>query len=303
MVKVNIMINGILVIDKDQGMTSADVVYHLRKVLHIKKIGHAGTLDPDVTGVLPIAIGQATKLIELMHQQNKKYVGQGILGFSTDSCDTSGKILSSQKLTQKIAATEIKKAMQEFIGEIEQVPPIYSAVRVNGKHLYEYARAGISVERPKRKVHITNYELEREPFFDDEKGQETFSFQIECSKGTYVRSLVNDLGTKLGVPAVMKTLRRTASSGFDLEQAVKLSTIIEHPEHVTEFIQPLDAFFKDYSHSDLSETDWTKVKNGAAISLKTNAKKVALRYNNSVKAIYQKDGTMYRPYLMLLQNE
>ena len=297
------MLNGILVIDKEKGMTSADVVYQLRKILHIKKIGHAGTLDPDVTGVLPVAIGQATKLIELMHTQNKKYIGQGILGFATDSCDISGKLTASKKITTQIAAAEIRDAMQEFVGQIEQVPPIYSAVRVNGKHLYEYARAGIEVERPKRQVKIFAYNLINEPIFDQEKGQETFNFAIECSKGTYVRSLVNDLGSKLEVPAVMKSLRRISSSGFDISQSAKLSEIIKEPKLVEQILQPIDSFFTNYVQHDLDDKLWSKVKNGAAISLKTNAKKVALRYNNKVKAIYQKDGTIYRPYLMLLQNE
>ena len=297
------MLNGILVIDKDKGMTSADVVYHLRKVLHIKKMGHAGTLDPDVTGVLPIAIGQATKLIELMHKENKKYVGQGILGFATDSYDISGTKIESKKITTEINGHQVQKAMQEFVGNIEQVPPIYSAVRVKGKHLYEYARAGIKVERPKRQVEIFSYDLVNEPVFDKVNGQELFDFEIECSKGTYVRSLVNDLGTKLGVPAVMKNLRRTSSSGFDIDQAVSLTEITENPNMVNELLQPIDYFFSNYAHEDIDTNLWGKVKNGATISLKTNAKKVALRYNNRVKAIYQKDGTMYRPYLMLLQNE
>ena len=297
------MLNGILVINKDKGMTSADVVYHLRKVLHIKKMGHAGTLDPDVTGVLPIAIGQATKLIELMHKENKSYVGQGILGFATDSYDTSGKKTEFKKITNEIKGTQIQEAMHEFVGNIEQVPPIYSAVRVNGKHLYEYARQDIKVERPKRQVEIFSYNLTDEPNFDEENCQETFDFKIECSKGTYVRSLINDLGTKLGVPAVMKNLQRTSSSGFDINQAVKLAEIIENPNMVNELLQPIDSFFTSYVHEDIDTALWLKVKNGATISLKTNAKKVALRYNNRVKAIYQKDGTMYRPYLMLLQNE
>lgn len=297
------MINGILVIDKDKGMTSADVVYHLRKALHIRKIGHAGTLDPDVTGVLPIAIGQATKLIELMHTQNKKYEGTGIIGYATDSYDVSGTVLESEKITAPISKEAIQQAMQSFVGEIEQVPPIYSAVRVNGKHLYEYARAGIEVERPKRQVQVYHYDIKNDPTFDKEKGEETFDFQIECSKGTYVRSLVNDLKTELNVPAVMESLRRTASSGFDLSQAVKLDEVINAPEKIADFIQPIDAFFKDYESINLNDQQWLKVKNGNAIVLKTNAKKVALRYNNRIKAIYEKDDLMYHPFLMLLQNQ
>lgn len=297
------MLNGILVIDKDKGMTSADVVYHLRRVLHIRKIGHAGTLDPEVTGVLPIAIGQATKLIEMMHTRPKEYIGTGLFGYSTDSYDATGTVLKEKKLIQPFSGAEIQENMNKFVGEIVQVPPIYSAVKVNGKHLYEYAREDIEVERPQRKVEVKQYDLTKEPVFDINTGQESFDFKIKCSKGTYVRSLVNDLGEKLDCPATMTYLRRTASSGFDITQAVKLKEIEENPKKATELIQPIDAFFKEYTQVDLTEEKWLKVKNGAGISLETNAKKVALRYNKKVKAIYEKKGKLYRPSLMLLQNE
>lgn len=297
------MLNGILVIDKDKGMTSADVVYHLRRVLHIRKIGHAGTLDPEVTGVLPIAIGQATKLIEMMHTRPKEYIGTGLFGYSTDSYDETGTVLKEKKLIQPFSGAEIQENMNKFVGEIVQVPPIYSAVKVNGKHLYEYAREEIEVERPQRKVEVKQYDLTKEPVFDINTGQESFDFKIKCSKGTYVRSLVNDLGEKLDCPATMTYLRRTASSGFDITQAVKLKEIEENPKKATELIQPIDAFFKEYTQVDLTEEKWLKVKNGAGISLETNAKKVALRYNKKVKAIYEKKGKLYRPSLMLLQNE
>lgn len=297
------MLNGILVIDKDKGMTSGDVVYHLRKALHIRKMGHAGTLDPEVTGVLPIAIGQATKLIELMHTRPKEYIGQGLFGYATDSYDTDGKVLKEEKITKAFTRDEIQNGMNSFLGEIEQVPPIYSAVKVNGKHLYEYAREGIEVERPVRKVRIDRYNLNGMPALDIEKGQEEFDFIIKCSKGTYVRSLVNDLGEKLGVPAVMTSLRRVASSGFDISQAVKLSEIEANPEKAEQLIQPIDAFFKDYVTIDLPYGKWLKVQNGAGIELEADAKKVALRYNNKVKAIYQRKGKLYRPDLMLLANE
>lgn len=297
------MLNGILVIDKDKGMTSADVVYHLRRVLHIRKIGHAGTLDPEVTGVLPIAIGQATKLIEMMHTRPKEYIGTGLFGYSTDSYDATGTVLKEKKLIQPFSGAEIQENMNKFVGEIVQVPPIYSAVKVNGKHLYEYAREEIEVERPQRKVEVKQYDLTKEPVFDINTGQESFDFKIKCSKGTYVRSLVNDLGEKLDCPATMTYLRRTASSGFDITQAVKLKEIEENPKKATELIQPIDAFFKEYTQVDLTEEKWLKVKNGAGISLETNAKKVALRYNKKVKAIYEKKGKLYRQSLMLLQNE
>ncbi|PLA45201.1 tRNA pseudouridine(55) synthase TruB [Lactobacillus jensenii] len=295
------MINGILVINKSKGMTSGDVVYKLRKILKTRKVGHAGTLDPEVEGVLPIAIGQATKLIELMHERPKSYTGRGLFGFSTDSYDTDGKVLKRKDVTEKISCDKIQEGMDSFLGKIDQVPPIYSAVKVNGKRLYEYAREGIPVTRPVRSVEIFKYQLIEPVTYQD--GQEEFGFDIECSKGTYVRSLVNDLGEKLGYPAVMTHLQRTSSSGFDLKQAIRLEELEKNPELAVKYILPIDSFFADYETIDMSEGIWQKVKNGNAISLRNDAKKVALRYNKKVKAIYELKSHTYRPYLMLLQNE
>lgn len=295
------MINGILVINKSKGMTSGDVVYKLRKILKTRKVGHAGTLDPEVEGALPIAIGQATKLIELMHERPKSYTGRGLFGFSTDSYDTDGKVLKRKDVTEKISFDKIQEGMDSFLGKIDQVPPIYSAVKVNGKRLYEYAREGIPVTRPVRSVEIFKYQLIEPVTYQD--GQEEFGFDIECSKGTYVRSLVNDLGEKLGYPAVMTHLQRTSSSGFDLKQAIRLEELEKNPELAVKYILPIDSFFADYETIDMSEGIWQKVKNGNAISLRNDAKKVALRYNKKVKAIYELKSHTYRPYLMLLQNE
>lgn len=296
------MLNGILVIDKDAGMTSSDVVYQLRRILHIKKIGHAGTLDPEVTGVLPIAIGQATKLIELMHTRPKTYEGEGILGFRTDSYDLSGEILETKPLSSAISADQLQAAMNKFVGNISQVPPIYSAVKVNGKHLYEYARAGIAVERPSRNVQVFDYQLRDQPIFDKDQGQESFAFKIVCSKGTYVRSLVNDLADYLAVPAVMSKLRRTASSGYTEEQAIKLSDLIADPALAESRIQPIESFFARYLMVELTSNQWKRVQNGAGLDLPVNDKIVGLKYQGTLKAMYQKQGETYRPWLMLLQN-
>ncbi|MCD5532860.1 tRNA pseudouridine(55) synthase TruB [Lactobacillus delbrueckii] len=298
------MFNGIIVIDKAAGMTSGDVVYKLRRLLKQKKIGHAGTLDPEVTGVLPIALGQATKLIELMHERPKAYVGEGMLGLATDSYDLEGKILAERALSQPVSDQAIKAAMEKFTGEIVQQPPIYSAVRVNGKRLYEYAREGIPVERPKRTVHVFRYDLTAPSQFDPEKGRQTFTYEVECSKGTYVRSLVNDLGEELGLPSVMTKLRRTASSGYKLQDAVTLEELADNLNHAEDYIQPIDSFFADYQQVDLDAALWQQVKNGAWIKLPLDADKVALRYNKTVKAIYRAKGQgLYCPDLMLLSNE
>lgn len=297
------MINGIIVIDKAAGMTSGDVVYHLRKLLHQRKIGHAGTLDPEVTGVLPVAVGQATKLIDLMHERPKAYQGSGMFGLATDSYDLEGKTTAEAKLAKPFSQEEIQEGMNAFLGEITQVPPIYSAVKVNGKRLYEYAREGIEVKRPERQVTISKYKLVGEPTFDQAAGRENFDYEITCSKGTYVRSLVNDLGEKLGVPAVMTKLRRTASSGFDLSQAVTLEELADHLDQLDQYVQPIDAFFQDYPSYDINDSEWKQIQNGAWISLPINASKVALRYNKKVKAIYRAKGKKFCPDLMLLSNE
>lgn len=224
-----------------------------------------------------------------------------MFGFSTDSYDTDGKVLKRKDVTEKISFDKIQEGMDSFLGKIDQVPPIYSAVKVNGKRLYEYAREGIPVTRPVRSVEIFKYQLIEPVTYQD--GQEEFGFDIECSKGTYVRSLVNDLGEKLGYPAVMTHLQRTSSSGFDLKQAIRLEELEKNPELAVKYILPIDSFFADYETIDMSEGIWQKVKNGNAISLRNDAKKVALRYNKKVKAIYELKSHTYRPYLMLLQNE
>ena len=297
------MLNGIVVVNKPRGVTSSDCVYKLRKILQIRKIGHAGTLDPEVNGVLPIAIGQATKLIELMHEKPKSYIGSGMFGKATDSYDLDGTTTSEEKIVTPFTSDEIISGMKKLTGRIDQVPPIYSAVRVNGKRLYEYARENIPVERPKRKVNIYSYELTQDPEYDPLETTESFNFAIRCSKGTYVRSLVNDLGEELGVPAVMTSLTRTSSSGFDLSQAVNLETIEKEIDYPEKWLQPIDSFFVDLPQLQISPDQFKRVSNGANIKLNTTYAKVALVYNGHIKAIYQRQGKIYRPEMMLLKNE
>ncbi|MBP2057713.1 tRNA pseudouridine55 synthase [Lactobacillus colini] len=297
------MLNGIIVLNKPRGMTSSDCVYKLRKILHIKKIGHAGTLDPEVNGVLPIAIGQATKLIELMHLKPKSYLGKGMLGQATDSYDLDGKILATKKILEPFSSNEIELVMKKLTGNIKQLPPIYSAVRVNGKRLYEYAREGIEVERPEREVRVYNYTLTSDPIYDSELKTESFSFSVKCSKGTYVRSLVNDLGEILNVPAVMTELTRTESSGYDMSQAVTLEDIEANIDTPNKWLQSINTFFSDLTNIELSTEQFSRVKNGASVRLNNVPDIVALSYNGIVKAIYKKKGKEYRPDLMLLKNE
>lgn len=297
------MLNGIVVLNKPRGVTSSDCVYKLRKILQIRKIGHAGTLDPEVNGVLPIAVGQATKLIELMHTKSKSYIGSGRFGKRTDSYDLDGEVLETKPVVSPFTSDEIVSGMKKLTGHLQQVPPIYSAVRVNGKRLYEYAREHIAVERPKRSVKVYDYSLTGDPVYDEENKTQSFNFSIRCSKGTYVRSLVNDLGQEMNCPAVMTSLTRTASSGFDLSQAVSLEDIENDLDQPKLWLAPIDSFFSDLTAIDLTDAQFDRVKNGAAIKLNQNDKKLALRYNNKIKAIYKKQNDIYRPDLMLLNNE
>lgn len=297
------MLNGIIVLNKPRGVTSSDCVYKLRKLLKIKKIGHAGTLDPEVNGVLPIAVGQATKLIEKMHEKDKKYIGVGLLGFATDSYDVTGKKIAEKKIITPFSDEEIQSGMKKLVGDISQMPPIYSAVKVNGKRLYEYARENIEVQRPMRDVTVKSYNLVNTSTYDYEKQQQTFDFSVTCSKGTYVRSLVNDLGAILDVPAVMVKLTRIASSGYNITDAVTLEDISRQIDQPHFWLQPIDIFFDNVEHFVLNSEQYDRVRNGAALKIKASSNEVALVYSGKIKAIYEKKLNVYKPQLMLLQND
>lgn len=297
------MLNGIIVLNKPRGVTSSDCVYKLRKLLKIKKIGHAGTLDPEVNGVLPIAVGQATKLIEKMHEKDKKYIGVGLLGFATDSYDVTGKKIAEKKIITPFSDEEIQSGMKKLVGDISQMPPIYSAVKVNGKRLYEYARENIEVQRPMRDVTVKSYNLVNTSTYDYEKQQQTFDFSVTCSKGTYVRSLVNDLGAILDVPAVMVKLTRIASSGYNITDAVTLEDISRQIDQPHFWLHPIDSFFDNVEHFVLNSEQYDQVRNGAALKINASSNEVALVYSGKIKAIYEKKLNVYKPQLMLLQND
>lgn len=211
--------NGILVIDKPEGLTSFDVVDKVRRALHVKKVGHTGTLDPMATGVLPILLGSATKLSPFLMDSKKEYIATMLLGQSTDTLDITG-TLTEQVDPAEIQITEaaVRAAMGKFTGEILQEPPMYSALKKDGKRLYDLARQGITLELEKRPVTI--YELELLSF-----ELPYLTFRAVTSKGTYIRSLIRDLGRELGVPAVMSALRRTMTGGFRIEEAVSLQEL------------------------------------------------------------------------------
>lgn len=233
-------LSGIIVLHKPKGMTSHDCVLKLRRLLQMKKIGHTGTLDPDVHGVLPVCVGRATKVVSYMTNFSKEYEGEVTIGQSTTTEDKSGEIVSEKKVKNDITNEQIDQLMTDFEGEYVQIPPMYSAVRVKGKRLYEYARKGIEVERPKRNVTI--HSLARKSNVRFNEGTANFSFRVHCSKGTYVRTLAVDIGKALGYPAHLSRLARTASGPFTLSESYTFEQIeqIIKENTIQNILLPLD---------------------------------------------------------------
>ena len=250
-------LNGILNVYKEAGWTSFDVVAKLRCILKTKKIGHGGTLDPSVTGVLPIAVGKSTRLLEYMEAAGKIYEGQVTIGFSTETEDADGAIVNQTPVKNNLTESEIDSAMSRFVGKIKQIPPMYSAVKINGKKLYEYARAGQTIERPAREITIKSFVRTSPIDWNKEEGLVTFSFKVECSKGTYVRTLAVDLADSLGYTGHMSKLQRTASNGLLIKDAIKLSKIEEIQESgkLSTILYPAE-----YAVSDLPRVNLTTVQ-------------------------------------------
>ncbi|XBG73849.1 tRNA pseudouridine(55) synthase TruB [Enterococcus cecorum] len=301
---------GILPLWKERGLTSHDCVFKLRKILHMKKIGHSGTLDPDVDGILPICIGRATKVVEFLTDSGKVYEGEITLGYSTTTEDASGEIVDLTPVEKVLSNELIDSTMQTFIGEITQIPPMYSAVRVNGKRLYEYARNGETVERPVRKAQIYRFQRITEPVFDAQKHTLSWRFQVACSKGTYVRTLAVDLGKKLGFVAHMSDLTRIKSGGFTKEQAVTLDQVAQAMANneVEKSLLPIEYGVRDFPRIDISEELTKKVMNGMRIPYwqfgfnTCPDRPIALYYNNQVLSIYEvspSDKNKLKPQKML----
>ena len=287
--------DGILPLWKERGMTSHDCVFQLRKILHTKKIGHGGTLDPEVDGVLPIAIGKGRKMLELISQNIKIYAGEITLGLSTTTEDAYGEMVEEKKMTTPFSTDEIDRVMKLFSGDITQIPPMYSAVKVNGRKLYEYARAGQEVKRPERQVTIYSFERCDQPIWDSKKGIQSWHFRVVCGKGTYVRTLAVDTGKQLGIPAHMSDLTRIASGCFTKEQAVTLSEVekLVEKKQFLDVLIPIESTVKNMPHLDLSNELWEKIKNGRPLPFdefelaKCPQELVALFYENQLVSIYE----------------
>lgn len=230
------MYNGIINIYKERGFTSHDVVAKLRGILKQKKIGHTGTLDPDAEGVLPVCLGRATKLCDMLTDKDKIYEADLLLGVETDTQDITGTVLNRGEVT--VSEKEVEEAINSFIGTYDQIPPMYSAIQINGQRLYDLARQGKVVERQARTVNIYDIEISeiKLPFV---------TMKVFCSKGTYIRTLCHDIGEKLGCHGCMSALTRTKVSGFDISRSITLEKVEEYVKEgrIDQFIVPTDQMF------------------------------------------------------------
>lgn len=287
--------NGILLIDKEQDMTSRDVVNHLSRKFHIKKIGHTGTLDPLATGVLVICIGKATKLVDELQSTTKEYIASGILGLLTDSLDITGKVMKDEKVN--ITKEELNEVLLKMVGTYEQEVPIYSAVKVNGRKLYEYARNDEEVELPKRMVEIKEIELLN---FTKEDDKVNFSIRVVVSKGTYIRSLINDIAKRLGTNGVMAKLRRTKQGIFDIKDCYQLKDIDNDNYQLLSIRQVL----KDIPFIMVDDDLEKDINNGKILIDNYGYNKVGfLNKDNLEIGIYKKEGKYLKPWKMFLINK
>ena len=229
------MPNGIIIIDKPSDWTSMDVCAKLRGILKEKKIGHAGTLDPMATGVLPVFVGSATRAVEFAEKGDKEYIAALRLGLVTNTQDTTGETLETHPVA--VTRADLEAVLPRFTGEIDQIPPMFSAIKIGGKKLYELARSGKEVERKARRITIREIEIQ------EQVGAEEYLLRVVCSKGTYIRTLCHDIGAALGCGGCMASLRRTAAAGFTIGESVTLEQVQEQGEAL---LRPVDDYFRDY---------------------------------------------------------
>ncbi len=262
--------NGVLLIDKPKGFTSFDVIAVVRKLTGQLKTGHTGTLDPNATGVLTVLLGSATKAQDIILNHDKSYVAGFKLGLTTDTLDIWGTVTS--KSESRVSRAEVERLIPKFSGEIEQVPPMYSAVKKDGQRLYDLARRGIEVERKARKV--TVYKLALTDF--DEETQEG-TLEISCSKGTYVRTIIDDLGTSLGTGAVMTALRRTFACGFSIDDCITLDDLklLSEKGEAQTALRSVESLFYDCVEVKISDGQAKRFSNGGALDITRTALKKA----------------------------
>jgi tRNA pseudouridine55 synthase len=284
--------DGILPLWKEKGMTSHDCVFKLRKILGTKKVGHTGTLDPSVEGVLPICIGQATKVAEYVTDSGKEYEAVISIGTATETEDADGAVVTSDSTMKSITKIEIEEVLQQLTGEIVQIPPMYSAVKVNGRKLYEYARKGIEVERPERIVMIHEMEL-LNPIEGYEGTEITFRIRVACGKGTYIRTLAVQIGELLGYPAHMASLVRTASGTYRQSDCRTLDEVKELQQEgmIEQFLHPLEDALTDFPSVEINDDLFDKIVNGQVLPehpILTDATPVIFTKNEKAIAVYRR---------------
>ncbi len=261
------MANGILIIDKPQDWTSMDVCAKLRGVFHEKRVGHGGTLDPMATGVLPVFIGRATRAVEFATDSDKEYITGLQLGVITNTQDLTGEVLETRPVP--VSREDLAALLPRFTGPLEQIPPMYSAIKIGGKKLYELARKGREVERKARKITVYELELLEEGIaggpFPAELPPDTYLLRIRCSKGTYVRTLCHDIGQALGCGGCMSFLRRSMAGGFFLAESHSLEEVVNHPDP-TSLLLPVDKLFSHLPSLTLKAQGEKKVRNGVSLS-------------------------------------
>lgn len=280
--------NGVLVIDKPKDFTSFDVIAVIRGVCGTKKAGHTGTLDPMATGVLPVLLGNATKAQCLMPDSDKAYQAQFLLGVSTDTLDITGTVTEKKKANA--TKEELENILPRFTGTITQIPPMYSAVSHDGKRLYELARQGIEVEREERAVTVNHLEL----LGFDEKTQ-TGSIFVECSKGTYIRTLIDDIGRALGTLGVMTGLRRTLACGYHIDEAIPLEKLRELKTNegvaaVEALVKPTETVFEPYQSLCVSSAQAKRFRNGGSLSIERTTLAKKNPNNGDIYRIYEREG-------------
>lgn len=253
--------NGILIVNKPMDFTSFDAVAVTRKASKQKKIGHCGTLDPNATGVLPVLLGAATKAQDILPNHDKEYIAELKFGIETDTLDIWGEVIKEEQ--SNVTREQFEEILKNFRGEIMQVPPMYSALKKDGQRLYDLARQGIEVKREARPV--TVYSLTAEDFSEE---NQTAKIRVSCSKGTYIRSLIDDIGKALGTFAVMTALQRTSACGFTLENAITIEELKSlTPEEIKSGLLPIERLFDSYRKVTVSPAQATRFKNGGALGL------------------------------------
>lgn len=253
-------ISGILPVKKPEGWTSFDVIAKLRGVLRIKRLGHSGTLDPMATGVLPVFVGRATKACDIIPDRRKVYTAGFQLGVSTDTLDSTGKTLKTSD--KAVTRADLECAKSSFVGDIMQVPPMYSAIKVNGKKLYELARAGKEIEREPRAVHIDSIDI-----IEYDEASRRGVMKVDCEKGTYIRSVISDIGEKLGCGGMMTSLERSYSGGVDIKDCYTIEEIAEicEQDNLSQMLIPLDRTFVSYEKTTLGQWETKLYRNGVKL--------------------------------------